>query len=87
MKSNIFDEETQDRAKDVKGFRLAVGLSLEAFAKRLGIPAFRLDKIEKGIQICSEELRLKASEVYGEEQEILFPEPDFDELENFMLRD
>jgi len=55
--------------KDLKGYRLSLGFSLELMAKKMGMTAFRLDKIEQGIQQCSEELVLQASEIYGEETE------------------
>ena len=76
------DNEQAERRKHLKNYRLHVGLSIEGMAKILGISAFRLDKIEQGVQPCSEELVLQASEVWFEsmEEDYHCSQPDEDEI-------
>ena len=85
MKYRKPDNDDQARwAKDIKNYRLHIGLSVESMAKHLGIPAFRLSKIEAGVQPATEELCLKASEVWED-----FSERDYEESrdESELLRE
>lgn len=58
------DQEQVQRREDLAYYRKRLGLSLPEMATKLKVAAFRLDKIEKGIQPCSEELVLAASEIW-----------------------
>ena len=61
------DNEEQARWRsDIESCRKYIGLSVEAMAKHLGIPAFRLDKIEKGVQPATEELARQANDLWEE---------------------
>jgi len=67
----------------IKGYRQSIGLSVEGMAKALGIPAFRLDKIEKGVQPASADLEAKACSLWEDHMERDYEEsrPFFDEFE------
>jgi transcriptional regulator with XRE-family HTH domain len=67
---------------DLKSYRQQSGLSVEAMAKHLGIPAFRLTKIEAGVQPATEELALRASEVWAN-----YTDRDYDSFEEAAERD
>ena len=55
--------EQEARCKEIRCHRDQLKLEISEMAEKLGISAFRLDKIEKGIQPCSGELLEAASEL------------------------
>ena len=79
MKYRAPDDSDQKRLRDdLNGYRRCAGLTLPQMAAKLGIPAFRLEKIEKGIQPCPEDLVLKASEI-SQPTFVEYPDPEEDE--------
>lgn len=55
--------------KEIRQARISAALTIEEMAKKLKIPAFRLDKIEKGSQPATEALWDQALEISGGELE------------------
>ena len=63
MRNPRFSLEQEERCKELCNYRKQLKLEIPEMAEKLGLSAFRLDKIEKGIQPCSEELFDKATEL------------------------
>ena len=58
-------EDLEEWRKTIWGCRISAALTIEEMAKKLGIPAFRLDKIEKAAQPATEALADLALEISG----------------------